>query len=257
MLFRSLHNIESVLHRRCAEVEPFPLSAMHRRFAANSIQFENVWLPRFELLLVSSEEDTVFTRRFPTRTVVYPNTLPIREIRPSGPANQIIFSGNFAYHPNRDAVRYLAGEIWPKIRKANPSVELVLLGKNPEPVREFAAGDPKVRLTGPVEDALEEIARSRVAIVPLRSGSGTRVKILEAWAAGVPVVSTGIGAEGLGACQGEHLLLADEPDRFASCVSRLLDSDDLRRAIAQRASELFSEKFTWPAGWKVLEQLGI
>ena len=91
-----------------------------------------------------------------------------------------------------------------------------LVGKNPRAVRRFTAGDPRIEVAGEVEDAVEELARAEVAVVPLLAGSGTRLKILEAWSAGVPVVSTTIGAEGLPVRDGEHLLLADGAGAFAA-----------------------------------------
>ena len=94
-------------------------------------------------------------------------------------------------------------------------------------MQNIVSGDPRIELVGPVADAVPELARAKVAIVPLLAGSGTRVKIIEAWAAGVPVVSTPLGAEGLPARAGEHLLLADDAPGFRDAVSSLLASPAL------------------------------
>jgi glycosyltransferase involved in cell wall biosynthesis len=104
-----------------------------------------------------------------------------------------------------------------------------------------------------VDDALAEIAACAVAIVPLLSGSGTRFKILEAWAAERAVVSTSIGAEGLGAGDGEHLLIANDAAAFAQAIAGLLDDAALRRKLGAAGRALYLEKFTWPAAWRMLE----
>ena len=120
------------------------------------------------------------------------------------------------YHPNQLAVRFFRREIWPRLRDRWPGLAWRLVGKNPEAVRQFTSGDPRIEVQGQVDDAIAELARARVAVVPLLAGSGTRLKILEAWAAGLPVVSTTLGAEGLPARDGEHLLLADGAAAFAA-----------------------------------------
>jgi glycosyltransferase involved in cell wall biosynthesis len=94
-------------------------------------------------------------------------------------------------------------------------------------------------------------------VVPLLAGSGTRVKILEAWAAGRPVVSTSLGAEGLPVRDGEHLLLADNPEDFAAAVSRLLASPQLRERVGRAGRQLYERQFTWPQAWERLAAIGI
>src|SRR5262249_34161071 len=131
------------------------------------------------------------------------------------------------------------------------------IGRDPEAVERLVRGDSRVKLTGPVKDAVAEIARAKVSVVPLLSGSGTRFKILEAWAAGRAVVSTSLGAEGLGARHGEHLVLADDPGKFAQAVLALLADADRRRRLGEAGRSLYLEKFTWPAAWRKLEQAGI
>jgi glycosyltransferase involved in cell wall biosynthesis len=104
-----------------------------------------------------------------------------------------------------------------------------------------------------VEDAVLELARAKVAVVPLLAGSGTRLKILEAWAAGVPVVSTSLGAEGLPVRHGDQLLLADGGVEFAEAVSRLLASKELRREVGRAGRLLLEKEFTWETVWKNLD----
>jgi glycosyltransferase involved in cell wall biosynthesis len=254
-----LHNIESLLHHRSAQVEAWPLSWLHHRFAAACRRLEAERLLEFDVILTASEIDrNIATAICPAAIArVYPNTIPVREFSKPAPRNQIVFSGNLAYHPNLAALAWFFASIWPALSRRHPGLECVLVGKNPESVRGLAASQPGIRLTGEVEDALPELSASLAAVVPLRSGSGTRVKILEAWAAGVPVVSTTIGAEGLPVLHGEHLLIADGPEEFASAVSMLIGSEVQRAGLRQGGRKLLEEKFTWQAGWKILNQLGI
>ena len=104
-----------------------------------------------------------------------------------------------AYHPNAAAVQYFAAEIWPLIRENEPEIVWELIGKNPESLR--LPPDRRIRIVGPVEDAIAALAGARVAVVPILSGSGTRFKILEAWAAGVPVSLHDTGGRGARNCR--------------------------------------------------------
>jgi len=251
----NLHNIESVLHRRCAETESGPARIAHRIFQRASLQLEREWLPRFtEVLAVSSEDGAAVTEIAPQACVrVYPNAIPLVPAPPRSEEDVIVFSGNLEYHPNIAAVRYFRREIWPLLRERRPELKWRLIGRNPAAVARYTQGDPRIETTGEIPDALVELARAKVAVVPLLSGSGTRLKILEAWAAGTPVVSTTMGAEGLAARDGEHLLLADSPSQFAESVARLLACNSLRCNIANSGRLLMEKEFTWEKAWQTLD----
>ena len=254
-----LHNIESVLHSRSAlaggahALERW----MHRSFQGICRDLEEEWLPRFTYLLAASHPDAELLRTISpgSQVLVYPNSIPLAPAPPRREENMIVFSGNLEYHPNVAAVRYFRGEIWPELRERWPGLVWRLIGKNPRGVAKIVSGDPRIELSGPVGDAVTELARAKVAIVPLLSGSGTRVKIVEAWAAGVPVVSTTLGAEGLPARAGEHLLLADGAPGFRDAVSSLLASPALRDRIGRAGRYLFECEFSWEAAWKCLQFL--
>jgi len=251
-----LHNIESVLHARCAAAEGNPAQALaHYVFERASRQLERRWLPCFSQVLTASESDAAIARAIaPTAHVcVYPNSVPSRPLPTETKREAIVFSGNMEYHPNRSAVRFFRREVWPLLRERHPELVWRLVGKNPEAIRSFTAGDSRIEVTGEVEDAVRELAKARVAVVPLLAGSGTRLKILEAWAAGTPVVSTTIGAEGLPVGDGQHLLLADTPSQFAGAVDRLLACSDLRESLAVAGRLLLEEEFTWEKAWRQLE----
>jgi glycosyltransferase involved in cell wall biosynthesis len=231
-----------------------------RRFAAAYRRLEREWLPQFDLLLVTSGDDR--RRVNHPNAVVYPNALP--EIpRPASlstnvaESHSIIFSGNLEYHPNVEAVRWFAAQIWPRIRDRAPGLTCTLAGRNEHAVRAIVAASAGITLTGPIDDAIATLAGAKVCVVPLLSGSGTRFKILEAWAAARAVVSTTLGAEGLGAVDGQHLLIADDAASFANAVVRLLDDSALRRRLGDAGRALYLDRFTWPAAWRALETAGI
>ncbi len=258
-LVMDLHNIESDLARTHARAARWPASWASGRFAEAYRRLERQWLPRFDIVLAPSEEDA---RRIEhlvehTRVIVYPNALP-EILAPREPEeNCIVFSGNLEYHPNVEAVRWFRSNIWPRIRERSQGLEWRLVGKNPDAVARWTSGDARIRVVGPVQDAVAEIARAKVAVVPLVSGSGTRFKILEAWAAERAVVSTPIGAAGLGAVDGQHLLIREGPEGLADAVLRLLENAPLRAKLGQAGRALYLDRFTWPTAWEQLNRAGI
>ncbi len=252
-----LHNIESVLHARSAETSSGLMAAGHARFARRSRAYEADLLPRYSLVLTTSESDAAEARRIaPTATVaVYPNALPSAEIPAVKEEPVVVFSGNFEYHPNIDAVRWLVSEVWPEVRSRCPDLRLRLVGRGDEFIRHLLPSGLDIETTGPVEDARAAIARARIVIAPLRSGSGTRVKILEAWAAARPVIATSIAAEGLECRDNEHILIANSSQNYGTLIAQL-NADPSRRAeLAFHGRRLFEERYTWPAAWKLLDSI--
>jgi len=249
-----LHNIESVWHRSVADLEHGARALALRRFATSSVALERQWLPKFDHLLVTSDEDAAAVRGVApgTGVTVYPNALPEIPLPARMEREEIVFSGNLEYTPNMLAVRYFHDRIWPGLRSRWPVLKWKIVGKHPEAIQAIVGGDPRIELTGFVEDAVAALASAKVALVPVLAGSGTRIKILEAWAAGTAVVSTTLGAVGLGCRNGEHLLLADDPGSFAGAVSGLLASAAARNEIGSAGRRFYEENFTWPAAWRTL-----
>jgi glycosyltransferase involved in cell wall biosynthesis len=154
----------------------------------------------------------------------------------------VLFPGLLTYPPNVDAARLLAQEIGPALREWVPDAQIRLVGNHDGKLDDLQ-DPPRVTVTGRVDDIGDELGRADLVVVPLRYGSGTRLKILEAFAHRIPVVSTTLGAEGLGAEDGTHLLVADSVPNLAQACSRLLTDVALRRTIVERAHSLFLERF--------------
>ena len=176
----------------------------HRVFHDASLELERTWLPRFSQVLATSQRDAASPA--PSRPA-HGRGLPQRH-SPDAAARRRRRGGHGLFRQHGVSPQPHRGAILPPARSGRglrerwPALVWRLVGKNPDAVQRFTAGDPRIEVAGPVEDAVRELA-ARVAVVPLLAGSGTRFKILEAWAAGLPVVSTTIGAEGLPVRDGE------------------------------------------------------
>lgn len=255
----NLHNIESEWHRSCSEQAPWYAQGLLRRFARSAGRLERAGLPRFSLALTASRQDAGRVARIAPglKTVVYPNTLPLVPRPAGGGDDAIVFPGNLEYLPNVQAVRFFHRRVWPRLRDRYPALVWRLVGKNPQAVSKFLKPDANIELTGPVDDAVAVIAQAKVGVSPVLSGSGTRLKILEMWAAGLPVVSTSLGAEGLGAGDGQHYLRADSAEEFADRITELLESPERRRELGDAGRREYEDRFTWQAGWRKLEEAGI
>ncbi|MBI3210089.1 MAG: glycosyltransferase [Candidatus Solibacter usitatus] len=254
-LVLDLHNIESEWHERFAAHESFPASWVHLEFANLYRAREQQWLPRFDCILTPSQREADRIRTSNAAVHVYPNTIPHAVLPVIEKTQSLVFSGNWEYEPNRRGLRFFLHQVWPAVRAKHPDLRLRCLGKNPHAIAEMVGPDTSIEMTGPVGNAVEELARSTIAVVPLLSGSGTRVKVLEAWAAGLPIVSTRLGVEGLDAIKGTHCHIADSPGEFAFCILHLLNDDALRARLGRAGRVLYEEAYTWEAGWKKLEKI--
>lgn len=250
-----LHNIESVLHNRCARSEHGPQALAQAMFQESCRELERKWFARYDTLLTSSQADAQLACGISphSQIVPYPNAIPRVDQPDAAERDMIAFSGNLEYHPNVSAVRYFHQEIWPRLRQRWPGLVWRLIGKNPQAVARHTNGDTRIEFSGPVGNAVRELASAKVVVVPLLAGSGTRFKVIEAWAAGRAVVATRIGAEGLPARHGENMLLADDARSFAAAVTQLLTNADLREKLGRAGRALFEAEFTWDAAWKTLD----
>ena len=250
-----LHNIESALHAACSASEPWPQKVGHRFFERTARRMEGAILAHFDLVLVASEADRgrVLEIAPAANVAVYPNSIPWAPQPCIEEEDVIAFSGNMEYHPNVTAVRHFRRRVWSLIESKAPSLRWRLIGKNEFAVRSLVADDPRIDLTGPVADAVGELARAKVVVVPLLAGSGTRVKILEAWAAGRAVVSTAIGADGLAVQHGENIRIADGPREMAETVLELLNDELARKRMGEQGRKTYEAGFSWPAAWETFK----
>jgi len=207
-----------------------------------------LFVPRFDVCLLASHKDRqTLATAFPGgKFLQLPNV-----VRPAAPANapriphRLLFVGSLHYFPNQDGIVHFCESILPLLGSESCSIRVVGAGATPRVAS--LARHPQVELAGFVQDLAPEYASARIAIVPLRAASGTRIKILEAIAHGCAVVSTTIGAEGLLLRHEEHCLIADTPEEFAGACRRLMHDDALRRRLVENAA-------AWLAGHHSIEQ---
>lgn len=167
----------------------------------------------------------------------YPKRLEVEE-------NSILFSGVMSVFVNIDAVRYFCREIFPLIREKSPDVKLYLVGPNPPNSIRGLAKDSRIVVTGYADDLRDYVEKAAVVVCPVRVGAGIRNKICQPLAIKKAVVSTSLGAEGLGVVDGEHLLIADEPKDFAEKVARLLKDKPLRERLGQKGCEFIKLRYS-------------
>jgi glycosyltransferase involved in cell wall biosynthesis len=195
-----------------------------------------------------------------TRVTEIPTGVNIEYFRPPTPppatTADLVFVGSMDWLPNVDGVFYFIREILPLIRQARPETTLAIVGRTPPPkIAQFAAADPRIQVTGTVPDIRPYLWSSAVAIVPLRIGGGTRLKIYEAMAAQIPVVSTTIGAEGLSVNPPHDIRLADTPAHFAAQCLELLTTPELRTRLAQAAAAMVTSHFSWEQVARAFENI--
>ncbi len=158
----------------------------------------------------------------------------------------LLLVGLLTYEPNRDAAAFFARQVLPLLRRYIPGVRFRVVGRyDTEADIRLLRGLPGVEVVGEVQDISAELTRADLAVVPIRFGGGTRIKVLEAFAHRVAVVSTTVGCEGLGVVDGEHLVLADRPEAIAAAAQRLLVDDDLRQRMADGGHALWSARYRW------------
>lgn len=161
-------------------------------------------------------------------------------------SRQVLFVGTLFWPPNAEGVAWFLRAVWPLVRARCADARLVVVGKRPPAaLRQLAAATPGVELPGYVEDLTELVASSTVFVVPLHAGGGMRVKIVDAWSWGIPVVATTIGAEGLDYVAGEHLAIADDASAFAAAVIRLLADPVLAARLRSAGRQLVATTYDW------------
>ena len=205
----------------------------------------------FDCVLTMSATDARFLRaRLPSHPCILesPNGVDTGYYRfnPDRPrGNDLLFIGSFDHSPNVDGIRFFLSTVYPLVKAAIPDVRLFIVGPGPYGSLPEVAAESSAIATGLVEDIRPFMQQCAVFVAPILAGSGTRLKILEAMSAGIPVVSTTVGAEGIEAVAGTHLLIADNPPEFAASVLRLLQEDDLRRRVQINARALVETRYDW------------
>jgi len=232
---------------RRARRERGPLKPVVSVEAARLRRFERTLVARVARVLVVSAAERRALDDAPNVAVVT-NGVDIETFafRDGGrPPARILFAGNLGYFPNVDAARWLAEDIFPRVRALRPDAELRLVGARPARAVRALAGRPGVSLAAAVPEMAPEVWGSTVAVVPMRAGTGVQNKVLEAMAAGTPVVTTPGVAGAVSVRPGEDLLVADGAAALAEATVALLNDPARARAIAASARQAIEASYTW------------
>lgn len=260
------HNAEWLLQRRAAQADWQQL----KRWPAavySTIQWrrlrhmERQTCLEAQLVLACSELDAVALQALDPRihAHVLPNGVDTTRCCPNlQPAEiehpALVFTGKMDYRPNVDAVTWFAHDVWPLVLAGEPRAHLYIVGKDPAPSVAALNGNRGIHVTGYVPSVQPYLAAADCYIAPLRVGGGTRLKLLEAMACGLPIVSTTLGAEGLEVYSSKHLLLAHSADAFADAVLSVLRDREFAASLAANARELACSRYEWDLLLPVLDE---
>lgn len=253
-------NIEYEVFRRVCEVETsVPRRLFNHLEYVRFRRFEQRCWRRIDGCVVTSEREAPLVRTHAPATpiAVVPNGVDIDVFAPSDEPvepNTVVFNGTLDYRPNLDAVGYLIDEVWPLVLDRCPDARLTIVGyATPDHIRSLQR--PGVVFTGQVPDVKPYLRRAAVVTVPVRMGGGTRLKVVEGLSLRKAIVSTSLGCEGIAVRDGEHLLIADDAQSFASSVTELFARPDRREALGRAGRGLAEREYSWALAGDRLDAL--
>jgi glycosyltransferase involved in cell wall biosynthesis len=248
------HNAEYMLQERSLAADRavprrWPAAAYSWIQASRLKRYERYVCNSADHVVAVSEEDRRLLQQLSLESPVsvIPNSIDVQDYAPATGQRidyDLVFVGKMDYRPNVDAVLWFANEIWPDILRSRPESTLAIVGQKPHVRLSSLAEQQGVTITGRVEKVQPYLQRSRIFIMPFRVGGGTRLKLIEAMASGLPIVSTTIGAEGFEVESGQQLILADEPSEFAQAILGLLADQGLSARLGE-AAQRFAEQYDW------------
>jgi len=249
------HNAEYKILERCADVEKSLIKRMVFKNQSRKMEkFERNSIRAMATFLSVSEDDKNLLNKIVGNDQsghVISNGVDTQYFKKqdAGPITQeeaVVFTGSMDWLPNDDSAIYFCNDILPLIWKVNPNVKFTIVGKGPsEALKGIAKSQKRIVLTGRVDDVRAYVEQSKIFVVPLRIGGGTRLKILEAMSMEKAIVSTSIGAEGIAYTAGKNIILADQPQEFAQKVISLLNDDKKRQLLGDAGRTLVLEKYDW------------
>jgi polysaccharide biosynthesis protein PslH len=276
------HNAVWTIVERMSENVPFYLKPIAKLEARRVKRYEGMLLEKFDHTLAVTEIDrdmlleavqsgyhrvssahnrdesgSVAINSSVTIIPIAVDTQVLRRIdRQPGSVN-IVTLGTLHYPPNADGIRWFAREVFPRVLQQNPKATLTIIGKNPPAdFQELAISQPeRFTVTGYVPDLEPYLERASLMVVPVRAGSGMRVRILEAFAHAMPILTTTVGLEGIDAVPGEDVLVADSSDDFAGKVVSLLRDEHLQKKLAERGRRLAEARYDWRVVLKKLDEI--
>ncbi|MBL7993017.1 MAG: glycosyltransferase [Candidatus Kapabacteria bacterium] len=246
------HNVEYMIQERLAKHETMPLRRWYRRYAAGRMKvFEKRFFAECDSVIAITPEDAAQIRAmgYGGAMEVIPAGVDVRDFAPnpdvSPKPNTICYIGGMDWMPNIEAMQWFVRDVMPLVREKLPDVEFHLAGKRMSPEM-LEYGQHQSVFTHPdVPSAPVFMQSHEILVVPLLSGGGMRLKIVEAMALGMPIVSTRIGAEGIAVRDGESILFAETPEEFVEKIGMLLANPVLKKRLGEEARRIALERYTW------------
>jgi glycosyltransferase involved in cell wall biosynthesis len=260
-----VHNAEHVMWERYAEIEKNPLKKLAVNMEAARIKKAEIGHCNDAHVVLGADNDNKNLEKDPIkRDAKYVEwlhlgddsqvDLPVAEF--DDLPNELIYVGTLTWEPNIDGLQWFVENGWNKLKEKHPDLKLHIIGKNPdERVMELTRNYPDVISTGFVEDLEDYFTRSKINVIPLRFGSGIKVKTINGLCRGIPVVTTNIGTEGLGLIDGKECYIADDIDGFCDYLSLLLTDKQAWQKISYNARVTARERFTWAALFGILDRV--
>lgn len=244
------HNIEHLIWKRIAKTEKNPLKSKYLKHLSLTLrEYELKHLNHYDGIVCISPNDKLFFEqagyRKPIITIPFgielqqtPNNFPIEK-------NSLYHLASMDWMPNVESIEWFMEKIWPSVKEKIPQVKLYLAGrKMPEKFFKYQEKDANVFISGEIDNISHFIQSKQINIVPLLSGSGIRIKILEAMSMKKVVISTTVGAEGIQYTNGENLLIADTPEDFVSQIEKCINNHSLCDTLGENAYQLIKEKYS-------------
>ena len=259
------HNAEYVMWQRQAQRERNPLLGALIHLEQRRVRsYEAAILRRFSVVFAVSEADRralIDLGAVPECLLLLPN-LPDPSLLERPPLSfaaaepVILYFGTLSWPPNLEGIEYFLRSVFPRVRRRMPQVRFVVAGRGAPPrMKRLVRQTPGAEFLGPVEDAEPMYRRARLFVEASRSGGGTRLKVLNALARGLPVVTTSEGAEGLDTVEGEHLLVASDPESMSEAVERVMADDGLWRALSENGRALVRSRYLAEAAYGPLDEV--
>ena len=255
------HNAESQIWGRYAGITSNPIKKWLIKFESKRIEKKEQYYAQKADLVLSAPADIDFIKTgkaapfIPTYHLGNDQMLQREQLQYDETSNILMYVGTLTWEANVDGLLWFKEQVWPDVKAKNQDIEFIIIGKNPdERLLQWAKTDDQVKVPGFVADLEPFYHKARIFVVPLRFGSGMKVKILDAFYRGLPVATTSIGMESIDALDNEHALIADSPEQFGQKINHLLSHKRDWERLSENSRTLASERYTWQQHLKDLHR---